>query len=653
MLQEQLDNFCNYFLSSKKYQFKTEEFEFDHDQLIIDKILIKQGDHFEIADNLLIAKNVLSEFKRLFKFTSFDDPEQSKGFLKSIVEYFLDDVLMGRTAFNDAMMRIAVSEFAKTDPEKFISFAEIFKRTDRTIFQFIKGFDHVAPTLNNFSPLQLVRLYSWLYNESMTEAEDVVDLVVGGLVKNLSEFCDANPKIAKALYETCVLCDPQQLQPFHVAILVSNYNHDHNFLSELKKLAGSNADQHTLISCLSNVKFDETTKYKEFVDIVESIENYTVEGKRWLSRFYATILEHLDQSEKTLKQHCFERLLKLMLCNPDLVAQTIFDLRFLNSLQVEVYEILSAFIEQGDVPEHFGRMLRNMYPAFKKSDHFFLLLRKIALKLKGAFNPKDYSHAITLYQYQDAEECDENLCNLLIDDEGFVRYAATRLLNLMSITDRKRSFSCDLLKRTAIEQYKLVVSITQGFHEPEYIVPFIAPLLDSPFTLVRDLVLHRLEILIENYFSAVIDTLEACLDNSNQVHLEYNERLMSYAKKFSDNLEHKTPIKELDPRYNQSKYLQQYFQESRRKLSESLNKSVKENTLMSFLGDGNDIMLAKGGGFYISEENKVQPLSSIKTEMSLPREYYLAPERYDWEHRIQILENWKDTFTQWEAMILL
>ena len=565
MLQEQIDNFCKYFLNAKKYQFEVAELEFEHDQLLAEEILTKQGEHFEISDNKLIAENVLPHFKELFNFSSFDEPDESKKFIQSIIDYFPTDVLMGRAAFNDSIMQIAISEFAKSAPEKFIAFAEVFKRADRTIFQFVRAFDHVAPNVSNFSPIQIIRLYSWLYNEAKAESEDVVDLTVGGLAKSLSELCDATPTIAKALYETCVLGDSQQLKAFHAAILISNYNHDHSFLSSLKKLAGSNTDQPALISCLCNVKFDNTTNYKELIAIVESIENYTAEGKQWLSRFYATILEHLEQSEKLLQQHCFEKLLRLMLDNPDLVAQTIFDLRFLNSLQNEVYVMLSAFVELGDVPEHFGRMLGNMYPTFKKSEHFFLLLRKMALKLKAAFNPQDYSQAITLYQHQDAIECDENLCKLLIDDEGFVRYAATRLLNSMSITDRKRSFSCDLLKLTAIEQYKLVVSITQDFHEPKYIVPFVAPLLDSPFTLVRDLVLHRLEILVENYFSTVIDTLETYIDNGNQAHLGYIERLKSYADKFTDHLNHKVPIKELDPRYNQSKYLHQYFRESTRK----------------------------------------------------------------------------------------
>jgi hypothetical protein len=252
-----------------------------------------------------------------------------------------------------------------------------------------------------------------------------------------------------------------------------------------------------------------------------------------------------------------------------------------------------------------------------------------------------------------ATDFDENLLKVIIDDEGIVRYTAMRLLTSLSMVDGIRNFSNDLHLFSAVEQYKIVMAITNDFHEPKYIVPLIAPLLDSKFDLVRELVLHKLEVMTENYFTDVADSMEICLDTGNIAHLSYIERIKNYTTEFDDKLKTKWLVKELDPRYTQSKYYRQFFTQSNKQMQQSIGKSVKENTFLAILGGGDDIMLAKGGGFKMGARPEIQQLSTIASSMSLPREYFLSPEIYDWKTRVGILENWKELLTGWEATISL
>jgi hypothetical protein len=555
-----------------------------------------------------------------------------------VESYFPDGVLIGRTAFYSAFFRRCLILFVKENGH-LLQLAKLHTKADREIFRFQHGLSEALTDLD-MTPKAVVELISWLYSEVKSDDPNVVDTNVIDLANSLRKLCDSKPEIASALYGLIVLAEPVVLKSFHALILTSNYNHDPAFMAEMIALSSKEIYQATVVNSLINIDHKPGTPVQELIDVVENISDYNDDCLKELPIFYATMLKKVQPADTAQIQHCLDKLACLMENYPDLLGNVLFQMRFLTKYKEQVTEKIMRYIDSHELPEHFCGMVADVFSKHDTSFFFFTVLRKIALKLKTKFEVGDLRNVIYLMRSANATDFDENLLKVIIDDEGIVRYTAMRLLTSLSMVDGIRNFSNDLHLFSAVEQYKIVMAITNDFHEPKYIVPLIAPLLDSKFDLVRELVLHKLEVMTENYFTDI-------------AHLSYIERIKNYTTEFDDKLKTKWLVKELDPRYTQSKYYRQFFTQSNKQMQQSIGKSVKENTFLAILGGGDDIMLAKGGGFKMGARPEIQQLSTIASSMSLPREYFLSPEIYDWKTRVGILENWKELLTGWEATISL
>jgi hypothetical protein len=649
LFNDQLEEFCENLLTTRKYQFQIDELTFHYDELVTANILEIQGTEVRIKDNGAIIQKLFPKFKQIFSYEFSDDPSALKDFLKLTEGYFGDGVLMGRTAFNEVLIKTAILGFVNECNGNLLSLAKTFSKADRTIYIFQRGFTDAFPKIDQTVD-EVIELFEWLYDEVKVDQPGVLDGNTIQLGHALRIYCSTRPEIAIQLYQLCILADRQLLKAYHPTILTACYNHDPNFLAEIKKLTTVADNQGTIVCALGSVDFSQSTPIQLFIEIIERIVSPTEQCLQELPRFYCNLLEHIDPTDKKKVDHCFDAMMQLTMKYPQLLGPVLFQFRFIKGYYERVYLFVAEIIDTQPLPENFTKLVGEAFTDSNNSEDFFKILRKLALKITVKFDAQDFKNNIYLFHHKFPAECDQNLIKLMIDDEGIVRFAGMRLLFSMSMVDKKKNFSNDLLSLSAMDQYKLAIALTDDFHEPKYIVPLVAPLLNSSFSLVRDLVLHRLEIMSENYFTSVEKAMIDCLDQGNSDHNDYIERVKLYTEEFDKRLRSKLALKELDPRYTQSRYYRQFFQESNRTMQENLDKSVKENTLLSILG-GKDVMLAKGGGFVMGERTEVQQLGVIRTEMTLPREYFLSPEMYDWEHRQNIFENRKDLYNQWEAMI--
>jgi hypothetical protein len=210
-------------------------------------------------------------------------------------------------------------------------------------------------------------------------------------------------------------------------------------------------------------------------------------------------------------------------------------------------------------------------------------------------------------------------------------------------------FSTKLTDLSALNQYKLVVSLADHYFEGELRVGFFAPLLDSPYLLVKELVLHKLEIMLENYGREIIDQLTSFFKPEDPAYKHHFVRLEKHLTDFNTQISKTLHIKELDPRYTQHNYWKQFQTLQQRDWRESVDKHVQQHSLAAVLST--QVMVAKGGGFKIRPEDEIGTMKKIGTSVSLPREYLLFPELYDWEMAEAGLENWKGKFESWEVAI--
>ncbi|GAL77270.1 hypothetical protein JCM19274_4983 [Algibacter lectus] len=79
-------------------------------------------------------------------------------------------------------------------------------------------------------------------------------------------------------------------------------------------------------------------------------------------------------------------------------------------------------------------------------------------------------------------------------------------------------------------------------------------------------------------------------------------------------------------------------------MSESVDKGAKENSLFSILTNNgsNTIQLSKGGGFRIGNKKEISQLGKIGTSFTLPRSYFINPNKYELEKGFLMQQNWTD-----------
>lgn len=645
-----LDKLGSKILKDKIFEFAKSELDFDDEVLIDAGIISVSGDQVTIKDYKQVIEIIIPQFKSLFNYEFSEDGPCLKVFLKQVDEYFGSSVLIGRTAFEQSMVNYCLKNFVNEHKGNLVDLAKTYSKTENNVYTFQQGLCNVLPELN-LSTDSIIDLFSWLYEELKTEDPGFINSDIVSFTIAIRSFCFQNPLMAKDLFIKCIKSEHQILKPFHTSIIAANYDLDGDFITEITDLLKVSENQASIICSLGSITFTESTPIKQFIDLAERIGEITPSGLLEIPRFYCAMLEQIKGKDTELINHCFKKLSFLINSYPETVGNILFQLRFVKVYEKEITDLVLELVAEPNTPENILKQICDVFYNFESASYFFQALRQLALRFDSKFNAEDFKNTVSAQHSKNASDFDDNLITMLTDNEGVVRFVARSILSSLSRYNRKRKFNVDILQPTALNQYKLCVSLTEELHEPKHVIPFIITLLASKFDLVRALTLHRIEIMVENYFFETVEAMEDYLDISELSNKKDIEYIRTYAKNFKEQLKPKWDIKELDPMFTQYKYFKQFNIQSNRKLQENMDKTVKEKSLLSLFGS--NVMLAKGGGWAIDNHKNVQQLSTIETKMSLPREYGLFPEGFDWQRKEEIYENWDNKFEPWEAMISL
>ncbi|HEX5153631.1 MAG TPA: hypothetical protein VFW07_19415 [Parafilimonas sp.] len=131
------------------------------------------------------------------------------------------------------------------------------------------------------------------------------------------------------------------------------------------------------------------------------------------------------------------------------------------------------------------------------------------------------------------------------------------------------------------------------------------------------------------------------------------QRVRDYVSDFYPlNIDIKSSIKELNPYFTHPKHINFYNKLFYTKMSQSVNKEVEKNSLISILA-ADTIQLAKGGGWKISNRKEISKLGSVGTSFSLPRSYFINPNEYELRKGIEMKLDWDDSEFDEIAKILI
>jgi hypothetical protein len=352
-------------------------------------------------------------------------------------------------------------------------------------------------------------------------------------------------------------------------------------------------------------------------------------------------------SDNLVKDRLIERLKTLFADkDADVVDATLNFWRMIDDQEV-LSQLIQTFVRSHLFQErHFGT-LETLLGRFADVSHFFTIVVSMEVNKALAFK---FRNIVPYIREKNKDLFDTELVKYLIHDTGSIRAVIHRVFDALSDSARERRFHFDILTLAPKDQFKLFTSILADFHEPKYTLPFILPLVFSPNSFVREVLLTRFELLVEDYGGLVLRVLKAEWPSMAGEQQEVYERIQSYTEVHSNQLNGRCEVKELSPIYTQEEPFRHFMNTMNKHLSRSVNESVKKNSIIGQLATTVDVN--KGGGWRISKDHEPGRFSRISHPgLVFPRSYFLDREEYDWHLKQTKFEKWNNILSEWEEML--
>ena len=633
----QVNNFVNQIIELGKFRIKINEIEIKYDNLIKDKLVEVVGDEIQIIKPEPFAQALVHKFKQKFNFSVSSNPQALSIFINKIESFFPDGPMMGRTQLYDAMGEIVIGEFADIGGS-LLKFVKQYAG-DRKIYRVAKAIGNTIPKIN-LKVTEVIALIIWLSEEIQSKIPGTIDLNIIDLGNSLFRFCLEQPVKGREIYKKYVLSKKTTLKKFHPSILNAMFELDPGFFEELTKLSKVASLAADAVCSLGSVcNRPDTDLHEKTLDLLESIVfSMDFHTLCQVPRVLGYIVKQSIGKDSVIERS-FNLWEKIVAADEKAMPFVISELSFISGQDVRIASMMENLILDYEIDEAIVNQLQHIFFEFKDASAGFKIINAIEQKQKFEYQT-NLLEAVYMLQQNDPVGCDRELVKLLTDDSGYQRFFGRRLLNHLS-SRSKTSWAINVLELEGLDQYKLCLAITDDFKEPKYIIPFVVGLMDSQHRLVRELLLHRLQIMTQNYFSDVEESLALYVDDANGLHVEIFTEVKNYHNQFVVRLDRKWKIKELDPRYTHSKYFRSFYRLQQNSFQQNIDEGSKKNSLRSLFSN---VMLGKGGGFRMGQTDKVQQLAKIEVKMSLPREYFIAPEAYDWNMKVEIINDWKNKF---------
>jgi hypothetical protein len=637
-------------IGSNKCEFNKEEIEFDISLLLKEGIIAASGDKIELSEAPLLYYISLNEFYKQFEYKLSDDVADLFVFLDKIYKYFIPKPHHGKSRFTTGINSVALWQQHQMYHSSFDSFLSTAKKEpgdsfyvfSRALSKIFLSLEHDAETI--------LRLVTSLYNLHEFDKPDVQNLNIADLNQGIIQFAEVQPKKAKQLF-TLIQPDFTLLhETLSIPLLAGLRENDPEYLQDLEILSKEEKYHVAIVCSLSAGKPISKKDISQIIDLVKKIKNPSKKYRQQLARLYVNVLRHPDLDNNDIRKDCW-RELTLLACDndADIVLSVIQILSIIKGEEQAKSQLLIECVSQDHFNANLVQVIGHTFFKFKDRDPYFDFLKVYATKYRFKADERIYSNTAQYVREHNPTQFDKRLIELAIDNNPVIRWLGERLISYLSFHRGVRNFAVDITKLPARDQFKLFTSVLSDYHEPMYTVPFLLPLLSSENEVVKEGLICRLEMLAEDYGSAVTEAMKTGWREMNADQETIFKRVERYMLKFSEQLSKKNNIKELNPWYTQSAHFNSYLDLHRTLFSRKMEQHIDEHSIFSQLAT--TVVLAKGGGWKHESKEEVSQLSSFSTSMTLPRKYFISPDNFDWDRKMEIYEDWSNFFEGWEATI--
>jgi len=651
--EEELKELVQTIATEKLFVFKSDQISFKHDSLLTNGIVESKGDEIKVAVTQDFTEALYNHFLETFDFKLSDDFSSTFDFYNQ-VDKSLELRRVYQKGVTEQMSNLLRHLITETNRQFKVSFKDYALTLNKEnegslLYKFNDGFSLSLPDLQ----IKAVDLYVILKHLYGQVADNTArwNLNVGALSKGVTKYCEARVSDGKSLLELALRDSEEYVVDITSAILIGLFIANRKDGSEtVSDLAKIEKHQVAVVCSVAAIEPKSNKEAQLLLDVIDSIDSKDEHLLANLPRVYARFINNNNIDAESIKSNCFKRLSELVQSESVTAKRaTLWELEFLKGYDESVYEIVNnlndSILDEADL-----NLVCNVFSRFSEQKYFFLFLERYAEKNKLNFSAGNFESPISKFKREDPEIFSKHLIKLIIHDKGEVRFVGNRILShVNTVMHDSFVFSADILELAAVDQYKLWVSILQESQEPKRSFPLLLPLRKSKYPFIVESFISKLEELVESYSSSVVQTLKAQLDPTDDHDAEVLARVELRQQEFAAYWDEKSKIKELNPSYTQAKIFEVYQENFGENMSRSMEDSMGSRN--SFLDMITTVILAKGGGWKHQGSDQISELGTISTSFQLPRLYYVAPERFDYDNRVGYLKNWKNAFDEWEATI--
>lgn len=650
-MKKDLTELIEFIIEQKTFSFKESDVSFECDELIKNEILERQPNQIKVGNSLLFTAAFYEHFATKLNFTLTNDFQATIEFYHELQEVFKAEgkVIMGITEQMRNLLMYLIKSINKDFGVTFEDFTLTLKKDDEDRFlyefnsSFFKCLDELEIEAENLYPIIIHLL-------EQVDSDVQYNMNLGELTKAVQHYCIQHPEKGIRLLELHHEKESKPIVNIHAAILTGLYKSNREEeLERIKELTKEDINHVSIACAISAFEPESNSEATNLLDTIDSIESVADDYVINLPRLYVNFIDNEIVSDSEIINRCFAKIQELLEFDHLGIKQnTLWQLHFLKGHDEEVFKIVDS-LNKAPLDENLHKVVNDVLTRFEDQNYFFQFLRGYSRNNKMKFEAKKFEFPISKYKNDNPSDFGKHLIELLIDNDGGIRFIGKRILShLRIVIHGNYQFEYDVLSLTALEQYKLWVSVFQDSPEPKYSFPILLPLRKSKYPFVVEAFICKLEQLIESYSSSVVSVLKEHLDLTDDDDKKLLERIELKYEEYRKYWDKKVKVKEFNPLYTQSKLYEIYQEGFGDSLSNSMESVEDNSTLLNLF---TTVTLAKGGGWKHERGGQVSQLSTIGTSFQFPREYYIRPERFDFENRISFTENWENEFKEWEVTI--
>lgn len=640
-------------LESKTFSFDAEELELKGINLVESNLFQKVGKHFRVRANSDFTKKIVLRLELQFCPSYNSDFRSFYNFYQQIDQYFevSGSNSQGRSSHIEAILQCLILKANKEFGIQFDSFIpKLWTEIDSfESFQLNSAFSKILGQLI-IHPRKLHISLLHLYDN--TAGDGGVNMDRGIITGGIQDYCENNHEEGKVLLELYEDGSGELIISHHAAALAGLYRYDEEQgIKRLGSYARIKEFQESVAAAIAVIEPNSCAKIESLLSVMDSM-NWRLEPiMSYIPRAIVNFLNSEFTLAPELADSCFDKLgLVILSGNTHLSNNALFHLQFLKGYKSRVFDLLQLLASEEVELQYVSKQVDNLLRRLDCNDYLFNFIRLINIRSMNEFRSDILEFSLDHFMRKHEREFSKELIALLIDDDGMNRWKAQKIYSHFAITSLSSFlFKTDLTQLSALDQYKLLVSVLADFMEPRYCLASILPLRKTNYPLVFEILVSKIESLIENFSSSVLRECQKHLDPKSDLDKRIIERVKLEVEHFDQYCEIKTDIAEFNPMSTKTSIYKEYTAVISDRMAEISQAAEKNRD--SFLDYFQTVRLAKGGRWIGIEDNRRTELNQFRSSFQLPRDCYRIPQRFELEIVKGYSEDWSVIFKPWEQII--